>query len=184
MYVPKADLQTNINPTESNVDMRLPLKELANRSKIRPEGYMDELLKSGNVVNDILDISIDEYLKITKKYSPTPTSIYNGQKNIKTNIDIILPTINNNGGSFIGSQDTTKMPPLNKQLSNAIGAVGRIAGAIVHGQKIRASKEVIDKRYKTCDSCEFKKNNRCSLCGCNWHAKISLTTEKCPKNFW
>jgi len=39
-------------------------------------------------------------------------------------------------------------------------------------------------RLLTCWGCDFYRDGVCSACGCLTQAKVMLTTEKCPKNFW
>ena len=44
--------------------------------------------------------------------------------------------------------------------------------------------EVYERRIETCDACEFKINERCSICTCYVKRKAKWTTENCPKNKW
>lgn len=70
------------------------------------------------------------------------------------------------------------------------------------GKKVRASrilegfgKEALSKltgktrdevvaRRQYCNGCEFRKNGRCSLCGCFTDEKTQTTDEYCPDNYW
>lgn len=52
------------------------------------------------------------------------------------------------------------------------------------------SEELIEKRYKICQSCENFHNNSCRLCGCYLHrnkkfvSKLAWADQKCPINKW
>ena len=53
-----------------------------------------------------------------------------------------------------------------------------------------ASNELIESRFRICESCEFFQNKTCSQCGCiinrvrNHMNKLSLANEECPIKRW
>lgn len=74
------------------------------------------------------------------------------------------------------------MPPAHTQIKNALSAAGRVIGAVVTGQPILVSREVLAERQETCKACENFVGGRCRLCGCYLSQKIRLATESCPMN--
>lgn len=53
-----------------------------------------------------------------------------------------------------------------------------------------ASNELIESRFRICETCEFFQNKTCSQCGCvinrvrNHMNKLSLANEECPIKRW
>lgn len=39
-------------------------------------------------------------------------------------------------------------------------------------------------RFLYCQHCEHYQDGVCEVCGCLVHAKITLNSEKCPKDYW
>ena len=73
-----------------------------------------------------------------------------------------------------------KMPGLSKQAKNFGKAVVKHAA----GGFKKVSEEEYISRLQTCDPCEFRKNERCTSCGCPIKKKAKWKTEKCPENKW
>jgi hypothetical protein len=78
------------------------------------------------------------------------------------------------------SPGASSFPPVATQIGNALGALGRAAGAAVSGQFVWVPAEVRDARRAQCMTCEHLVNDRCKLCGCFFAKKIRLATEACP----
>jgi hypothetical protein len=48
----------------------------------------------------------------------------------------------------------------------------------------RVPLEVHEDRLHICANCEFKKDEKCGVCGCFLKPKTSWITEKCPLGKW
>jgi hypothetical protein len=46
------------------------------------------------------------------------------------------------------------------------------------------SNEELETRLSFCNTCEYLKNDACSICTCKVKLKTKWTTEKCPINKW
>lgn len=75
-------------------------------------------------------------------------------------------------------------PPVPQLAKNAGQAMGRIASALLRGEKILVSEAEVARRREICKTCEFFKNGRCLKCGCFNKYKNKLKTEKCPIGKW
>lgn len=81
--------------------------------------------------------------------------------------------------------------PLVRKLSNAAAAAGRIGAALLKGQAIRVSEEVLERRLTICRACALWSEGgnrglgecRDPRCGCT-KAKHGLATEQCPQGKW
>jgi hypothetical protein len=71
-------------------------------------------------------------------------------------------------------------PSLMVQAGNALGALGRAAGAVLTGQAVLVPPEELSKREGECETCEHMLGDRCKLCGCWYRTKIRLAGESCP----
>jgi hypothetical protein len=80
------------------------------------------------------------------------------------------------------AEPKTEFPSLATQAANALGAIGRVVGAVATGQAVMVSQEVLEKRRDECETCENMIGDRCKLCGCWYQKKIRLATESCPMN--
>jgi hypothetical protein len=92
-----------------------------------------------------------------------------------------------------------KLPGMVRMAGNAVRAVGRVARAVVRGDKVRVSSEVAAERLRVCVDCDESTEvvgksgavyHRCTnkACGC-WldgkgYAKTMLATETCPLKKW
>ena len=75
-------------------------------------------------------------------------------------------------------------PPLSEQ---ALSLGKSLADSMLNALKlkgVKASKEEVQKRIKTCEGCQYLKDNRCLECGCFISFKAGLKHEKCPKGKW
>ena len=79
-----------------------------------------------------------------------------------------------------GVRAPASFPPVGIQIGNALGALGRAAGAALTGGFVWVPAEVRDARWAQCMICEHLINDRCNLCGCFFGKKIRLATEACP----
>lgn len=74
-------------------------------------------------------------------------------------------------------------------LANGIGALARLGGAIMRGEPVRVSAEILATREVTCASCPewdaaaYQGLGKCRACGCT-ALKRHLATEKCPRGKW
>ena len=75
-----------------------------------------------------------------------------------------------------------EFPSLMVQAGNLAGAIGRAAGAVLTGQAVKVSQEVLNERQAECKKCENMIGDRCVLCGCWYRQKVKLATESCPMN--
>mgnify|MGYP003331829932 CR=1 FL=1 len=48
----------------------------------------------------------------------------------------------------------------------------------------KSPQEIIEQRWKTCESCESYKSWLCQECGCIIHHKIRVLSEECPLGKW
>lgn len=77
-------------------------------------------------------------------------------------------------------------PSVPQLAANAIGAIGRVATALIHGEQVLASSEERERRLAICRGCEHLDGGRCKVkgCGCFVEAKSRLLSETCPLGFW
>lgn len=151
--------------------MKIRLQDIKLKAETRPDKYYEDVVSNGTVKGEFLEITTENYLKLTEKYRPNP--------------NVNLPKTYKIGGcSGCGSRPSGSFPPLMTQAKNVVGAASRVVNAAFTGQKIKASPEKVKERQTVCDGCEFKKDNRCTVCGCYWKVKILLESERCPKGFW
>jgi len=92
----------------------------------------------------------------------------------KEDVDLILDTIKQEKIS----------PPITQQATNVIQAVSDTYNSLVAGNPLFASKETAEARWKTCEGCEYRNGNTCSLCGCGLKAKTQLASQSCPAGRW
>lgn len=83
------------------------------------------------------------------------------------------------------SNTTRQFPSFAKQVSNVTHAAARVTAQVVSGGPVFVPEEVAAQRWSICDPCEYRKDSRCTLCGCylnNLTGKLKLATERCPAN--
>lgn len=79
--------------------------------------------------------------------------------------------------------------PVSQVARNALKAAGRVAGAILGGQRVLVPDAERDRRLAICATCphyDAEGNaglGRCRLCGCT-RKKASFATERCPDGRW
>lgn len=143
--------------------MRIKIESIKQNASQRPEGYVDDVMSHGQVIGEYLQIDPNAYRELQIKYST----------------QMVV-----SGCCGQSASASLKMPALRRQMKNAATAVAKAANAAIHGNKVMASDELVEKRMNVCKSCEFLKGNRCTKCGCFYEWKIKLETEKCPMGFW
>ena len=74
----------------------------------------------------------------------------------------------------------SSLPPICKQAWNLTKSLADFAS---DGFKL-VTKEEYAARLVICDSCEYRRNTRCSKCGCNLAIKAKGRAFKCPENKW
>lgn len=76
--------------------------------------------------------------------------------------------------------EAIKIPPMLEQVGSLISSVASwgFSGCS------RVPLNVQEERQTICNGCEFKKDDRCGVCGCFLKPKTSWVTEKCPLGKW
>lgn len=59
------------------------------------------------------------------------------------------------------------------------GTLKHVVGGAQH-----VSDEVYQERLNICNNCEFRQDNRCTICTCNLSMKAKRSSESCPKGYW
>lgn len=113
------------------------------------------MLAAGHIAGDYLYIDQPDYIRLLKKYNPAVT-----------------------GGKM------QPFPTMPQMAANAGQAVGRVAQALLRGEKVFVTDKEIENRLKICQNCEFYSNGRCAKCGCFNKWKAKLKTEHCPIGKW
>ena len=80
--------------------------------------------------------------------------------------------------------ENCKFPSAIEQGKNLAFSFINVVGAAFKTGKVVASKEEINRRMEICNGCEFKKDTRCSKCGCFLTYKVGLISETCPEWKW
>lgn len=75
-------------------------------------------------------------------------------------------------------------PPVIEQVSNAMRAITDTITSVTAGNSLFATPETATARWKTCEGCEYRNNNTCSLCGCGLKAKTQIASQACPAGKW
>ena len=55
--------------------MKIKLRDIQIKAKERPTGYLEDVLSKGKVIGDYLEISPENYLKLTSKYRQSPPKL-------------------------------------------------------------------------------------------------------------
>lgn len=78
------------------------------------------------------------------------------------------------------NDESIKVPPMLEQASSLMSSVAKwsFSGCT------RVPLEVQENRLNICNNCEFKKFDKCGVCGCFLKIKASWITEKCPLGKW
>jgi hypothetical protein len=136
--------------------MRILITEIERKATTQPEGYLAEVLASGQLEGLYLSLSPGEYSRLRIKYN---------------NQEVHKPL---------------QMPPGPVQIQNAANALVRNVKSVLQGNRLKAPDDIIKSREETCGKCEFwaKDRRKCSICGCYTRVKITLAAESCPKGYW
>lgn len=87
-----------------------------------------------------------------------------------------------------GQRQAAALPPISRQLANALGAGVRLAKAGLQGQRLTVPPEVEAARRALCEACpHFRPTDaRCAACGCGTRGrllnKLQYAPERCPLN--
>lgn len=81
-------------------------------------------------------------------------------------------------------RDKKPSPSATQQATNVIRAVTDTISSMVAGNSLFATPETAAARWKTCEGCEYRNNNTCSLCGCGLKAKTQIASQACPAGKW
>jgi hypothetical protein len=73
---------------------------------------------------------------------------------------------------------------IKETIVNVSGATARVVTALVNGQPIKVTQDVLDQRMRICSACKHNRLGRCVLCHCYINLKQALTTEGCPAGMW
>jgi hypothetical protein len=46
------------------------------------------------------------------------------------------------------------------------------------------NEELYKQRLSLCNSCDYREDKKCGVCGCSIKLKTKWTSETCPKNKW
>lgn len=66
-----------------------------------------------------------------------------------------------------------------------IATIRSLTNAVKDVTMGRHAPEILkDERRRICHSCPFRKENRCTQCGCFIKTKIALLSSECPINKW
>lgn len=80
--------------------------------------------------------------------------------------------------------ENCKFPSVAKQATNLTLSLFNVVTQAIKTGKTRASNEEVEQRLSVCHTCPYRKENRCTECGCFIALKAGLKAEKCPKGKW
>ena len=150
--------------------MRIIINELKRIALNRPEGYLDDVMRHGIVINNgkYLSIEMTDYVELCKKYKSDDDI----QNKIKS--------------SSCGCCKNKNLPPIKSQIRNVINSMKKVVRQAATLNHVFAEKDIINNRNNICHACEYyiHEKNRCAKCGCFTALKTSLITEKCPIKKW
>ena len=73
-----------------------------------------------------------------------------------------------------------KMPTITRQAWNFTKSITKYVKSGMHD----AGKEVFEKRIAVCNTCPWRKDEKCSKCGCFIDIKAKWGTSTCPDDRW
>ena len=84
------------------------------------------------------------------------------------------------------SEENQNYPPLAQQAKNFGLSLSKLFQRAMNGEKMFATNEIQQERYKICQGCEKYDlmQDRCRECGCFVRQKIAFGHEICPINKW
>lgn len=168
--------------------MKIRVSDIEARAKLRPKGYIEDVLSKGIVKDGVLEIDRGPYIELLNKYAPTYGIVGEPAccgKKAKVKVAELPPT-----ASVVPDPNRTaqkpSLPPITTQIKNATKAAVSVARDLIVGQALNAPPEEVAKRREICDSCEFflKDRQRCAKCGCFTQPKTSLRSQSCPLKKW
>jgi hypothetical protein len=150
---------------------KIPIAALRSVADQRKSGYMEEILKSGNVYEYSVLINEEDYERIKKDFALPALSAEESVEEYKK--------------SSLGA-DTKDGPSIFTMAKTANQAFKKWAESGFH----LADEATLQSRIDACSKCEFwdksgfQNTGRCTKCGCSTWAKLRMATEKCPIGKW
>jgi hypothetical protein len=153
--------------------MKLRISKIKEVAAQRPEGYVLDVLSSGDVSDDGLwiEITTDEFKRLMEKYRPKieeePLKFLENFKPEELDHRVNLPSPAEMATSLVRSA----------------AAWGKSGFAMADSDKLTA-------RLDACKSCSewdaagMAGTGRCRKCGCSTQAKLRIDSEKCPLGKW
>ena len=88
-----------------------------------------------------------------------------------------------------------KLPPASQMVRDIATTHWKSLKAWIKGSQVIAPQEIVEKRWKICNDCEFlkydetnpdtgKKDGRCTHCGCFMNVKVHYAVAECPIDKW
>ena len=78
-----------------------------------------------------------------------------------------------------------KMPSKMQMFKNLAMTFYDVAYSVLAYDKgVLASQEVVEARLAECEKCPYRKQDRCTLCGCVLRYKAGIEAATCPDNRW
>lgn len=77
-------------------------------------------------------------------------------------------------------------PSVKEQATNFVNLIQDAIGDVLKGNQLFTTEEEQKRRMDICKACMFYSADdvRCRKCGCFLNQKTSLTSSKCPLNYW
>jgi hypothetical protein len=142
----------------------------------RKEGYLEEVLRRGTLVDGVVELEEEDFNEIKEKYSTG--RIAKRIKDINQMGELQFPTNK--------EKPEIKPPSIADMAKSLVASTAKWAG---RGFKF-ATEEQVTSRLNECHGCEFwnstalRGTGRCTKCGCSTWAKLRMATEKCPIGKW
>lgn len=73
---------------------------------------------------------------------------------------------------------------LKEKIDEFFSTMSQMTADFINGEKIRADRDVYEKRLGICNDCEMFNKGKCTECGCNMILKCGINSAKCPKGKW
>lgn len=136
--------------------MRFKLSEIQEKAKIRPEGYVADVVSYGTLSEDgtTLELSAENYGKLCEKYRLTDSGS-------------TQPTLFNQIKSVTKAAFDWSKAGFKQVEPSVLEERLKICGGC-----------------EFWDSTGFAGTGRCQKCGCSTQAKLRMATEKCPIDKW
>ena len=159
---------------------RIKLSVLESLVPYRKEGYLEDVLKCGRLVDGVVELDDGDFQRIRSDYATGKVGPLQPRPETQT------------GGSSSSDNFTNtappevKLPPISEMAKSLLASTANWASK---GFKF-TSQETLEARLSACYACEFwnskgfRGTGRCMKCGCSTWAKLRLSHEKCPVDKW